>query len=392
MKVVQINATSGVGSTGRICESISKLLTKHNIENYILYSLRMSKYKSSIKYSNEFIRKLQSLYEKISGKYGFGCIYTTIKLINKLKKIKPDIVHLHNIHSHDCNIKILFKYLRKSQSKIIWTFHDCWAFTGYCTHYYLLGCNKWLTSCNKCPQYKQYSFIFDRSSFNFSSKFKAYAKGLPMTIVTPSSWLERQVSQSFLTNYKTIVVNNGIDINTFKPRESNFRQRINSENKFIILGVSMAWSYEKGYDVFNYLADNLDEKFQIVLIGSSNNVELSENIIKIERTNNINELVEIYSSADLFVNVSREENYPTVNLEALACGTPVVTFDSGGSPETVFKDCGAVIKRDDVVSLLQFIIDIQKNYPYDKETCVKHAKQCSDSLCFEKYLKLYGLQ
>lgn len=391
MKIVQINATYGIGSTGRICTAISRLLSDKDVENYTLYSLRTISDKHSIPYSNEYIRKIQSLYEKIIGNYGCGFSITTYRLLHELKCIKPDIVHLHNIHSRDCNFAMLFKYLRINKIKVFWTFHDCWPFTGYCSHYDLIECDHWKTECHDCPLFKEQSFFFDRSRYLQRTKKESYGEGLDMTIITPSQWLANQVYKSFLGHYPITVVNNGIDLTIFKHSYSTeIRKKLIHGKKHLVLGVSFGWSKRKGMDIFNYLAKNLGNSYQVVMVGVSPSDDLEPNIVRINRTNNATELVEIYSVADVFVNASREDTYPTVNMEAIACGTPIVSFDTGGSPEIIGEGCGRIVKRDDVEALIHEVIDVC-NSGKNMRALENCAKCFDQNDCFKDYIKLYNL-
>lgn len=389
MKIVQINTTCGVGSTGKICLEISQMLTNRKTENYILYSSAKSEYSFGIKYSNILSVKLQALYSRIAGNYGFDAKHTTKKLIKTLEKIKPDIVHIHNIHSHACNLEILFNYIRINNIKTYWTFHDCWAFTGYCPHFDMIGCDKWKTECNNCPQSVQFSWFFDRSKYLFNKKKDTF-RDLDLTIITPSQWLADLVKQSFFKSFPVKVINNGIDLSIFKPTESDFRKKYNCENKYILLGVAFGWGKRKGLDVFIELSKRLNENFKIVLVGTDDNVdkELPQNIISIHRTQNQAELAEIYTAADLFVNPTREENYPTVNMEAIACGTPVVTFNTGGSPEMLDSTCGTVVKKNDIDGIYNEIKRVCETQPYSKDDCLKRAESFDKNLRFTEYLNL----
>ena len=246
MRVIQFNATCGVGSTGKIAVEISKILSVGGIDNLIVYSSENNGYNRSRKISNGWYIKGQAIKSKILGNYGFNSIFATRKLINIIEEFHPDIVHLHNIHGHDCNIEILFKYLKDKNIKIIWTFHDCWAFTAYCPHFLLARCEKWKSMCKQCPQLKKYSVFFDKSNTLFKKKKELFSR-LNLTIVTPSIWLSKMVSNSFLSKYDVRVINNGIDLNIFKPQKSNCSIK---KDKFIILGVAFNWSYAKGLDVF----------------------------------------------------------------------------------------------------------------------------------------------
>lgn len=390
MIIAQINATCGAGSTGKICISVSELLSENGAENYIFYSSGSSDYPLGIKYANETAIKMQTLVSRISGNYGFEAKHTTKKLIKILEKIKPDIVHIHNVHSHACNLEILFNYIRINNIKTYWTFHDCWAFTGYCPYFDMIGCNKWKTECNSCPQSGQFSWIFDRSKYLYNKK-KDIISNVDLTIITPSQWLADIVKQSFLKDFPVKVINNGIDLSIFKPTESDFRKKHECEDKYILLGVAFGWEKRKGLDVFIELSKSLDESYQIVLVGTDDNVDkkLPDNIISIHRTQNQTELAEIYTAADLFVNPTREENYPTVNMEAVACGTPVLTFNTGGSPEMLDGSCGSVVPKDNVDAMFDEIIRISKEKPYSIQACLNKAKEFNMKDRFNECVKLY---
>ena len=393
MKVVQINATSGTGSTGKICQSISKLLNENNIENYILYSTGKTENENSIKYMNNIEVKIQTVKSRILGNYGFNSTQATNKIIKSLEKIKPDIVHLHNLHAHNCNIGKLFNYFKLNPSiKIMWTFHDCWSFTGYCPHFTLKRCDLWKNECNNCPDRHTYTWFLDRSKSVYLRKKNALV-GTNMLIVTPSVWLENLIKKSYLKEYPVKVINNGIDLNIFKPRKSNFRIKYNIDNKkYIVLGVACGWGKRKGLDVFIDLYKRLDkEKYQIVLVGTDKKVDkiLPKNVISIHRTNNQIELAEIYTIADVFVNPTREENYPTVNMESIACGTPVITFKTGGSSEILDEKTGKVVDCNDINSMEKEIINVCKNNILNTEDCINSAKRFDANVKFKEYIELY---
>lgn len=391
MKVMQINVTCGAGSTGKICVSISKLLTQNKIENYILFSSGESDYPLGIKYTNNCYIKVQALKSRIFGCYGFNSNHATKKIINELKRIKPDIVHLHNLHGHNCNLEMLFSYLKNEKIKIFWTFHDCWAFTAYCPHFTAIKCDKWKACCECCPLRKQFSWFADRSKWLFEKKKELFS-GLDMTIVTPSQWLEDLVKESFLKGYPVKVINNGIDLSVFKPTESDFRQKHGIGDKYMLLGVADSWGERKGLDVFIELSKRLDStKYQIVLVGTNDSMDkqLPDNIISVHRTQNQQELAEIYTAADLFVNPTREEVLGLVNIESLACGTPVVTFNTGGSPECVDESCGVVVECDDIDALEKEITRIAEEKPFPVENCLLRARQFDQNERFKEYIDLY---
>ena len=391
MKIVQINTTCGIGSTGKICVGVSEILSNANVENYIFYSNESNGYDLGIGFSDKKYIKLQALKSRVFGNYGFNSQMATRKMINELEKIQPDIVHLHNIHGHDCDLEMLFTYFKKKKTKLVWTFHDCWAFTAYCPHFTMMKCDKWKTSCFDCVQRKEYTWFFDKSQKLFEKKKQLFA-GLDLTIVTPSQWLADLVKQSFLKDYPVKVINNGIDLNIFKPSESSFREKYGLKEKKVLLGVAFGWGARKGLDVFEDLAKRLDhDRYQIVLVGTNDEIDrhLPENIVSIHRTNNQSELAEIYTAADLLINPTREENFPTVNIESLACGTPVLTFRTGGSPEILDATCGAVVNCDDVDALEKEIIRICTEKTYTKESCVKRAESFDQQDRFKEYVELY---
>lgn len=392
MKIVQINSTCGAGSTGKICVAISQLLTEAGVENYILYASGKNSHSGGKRYMSFPEMKWQALKSKIAGNYGFQTKAATRRLIVELERISPDIIHLHNLHSHNVNLHMLFSYIKEKKIRVFWTFHDCWAFTGYCPHYDMAGCSQWKEGgCKRCPQRAHYSWFFDRSAMLYERKKQLFSD-LDLTVITPSQWLADQVKQSFLKEYPVKVIHNGIDLSVFAHGESVFRKKYALENKFVLLGVAFGWGKRKGLDVFLRLAQRLDsEKFQIVLVGTDEKVDkcLPENVISIHRTANQAELAEIYSVADLFVNPTREENFPTVNMEALACGTPVITYRTGGSPEILDEKTGAVVARNDEEALYREILRIEEERHFRSEDCIARAQQFSEKDRFMEYVRLY---
>ncbi len=391
MIVVQINATCGVGSTGKICLGISELLNNNRIENYILFSSMGNDYQLGIRCSSDRYIKLQAVKSRILGNYGFNSKKETRRIISEIERINPDIVHIHNIHGHDCDIEVLFRYFKKTNTKLVWTFHDCWAFTAYCPHFTICGCEKWKTACRDCPQYKDYSLFFDRSKTIFEKKRELF-NGLDLTIVTPSKWLREIVLQSIFKDYPVKTINNGIDTNVFRPTENSFREhyKIHADKK-IILGVAFSWDYKKGLDVFVELSKRLDkEKYAIVLVGAGYlNGNIPENIIAIPRTESRGKLAEIYTAADVFVNPTREEVLGLVNIEANACGTPVITFNTGGSPECINKKSGITVPCGDVDTLQKSIEKICLNKVIKSTDCIKKAAEFDKSKTYTEYVKLY---
>ena len=391
MKIVQINTHCNAGSIGKICVAVSERLNDNGVENYIFYAFGNSNYVGGKKYASDLYIKFQALKSRVFGNYGFNSQLITRKLISELESIGPDIVHLHNLHGHNVHLGMLFSYFKKNNIKIFWTFHDCWAFTAYCPYYDLAKCNQWGNNgCRYCPQIRRYSWFFDRSREMFNRK-KALFTGLDLTIITPSQWLADQVKQSFLKNYDVMVINNGIGLSIFTPKKNDFKARNSIENKYLIVGTAFIWVERKGLDVFIELSKRLDDRFQIVLVGTDDNVDkqLPSNIISIHRTNNQAELADIYSAADVFVNPTREENFPTTHMESLACGTPVVTFDTGGSKEMLDSSCGIVVPKNDIDAMEKAIRTVCIDKPFSSEACVARAKQYDQRDKFNEYISLY---
>lgn len=316
----------------------------------------------------------------------------TKRLVRELKEYRPDIIHLHNLHSHCINFPVLFNYIKRNNVRVVWTLHDCWTFTGQCPHFDMFGCDKWKTGCHHCEQPMTYpKSRIDNSKHMHKLKKKWFTGVKDMKLVAPSQWLANLTRESFLKEYPVKVIYNGIDLSVFQPTESDFRKKYGCEDKKILLGVAFGWGQRKGLDVFIELSKRLDSSYQIVLVGTDETVDqkLPANIISIHRTNNQQELAQIYTAADLFVNPTREDTLPTVNIEALACGTPVLTFRTGGSPEIPDDSCGAVVEKNDVDAMEKQIIRICQDEPYSKAACLKRAEQFAAADRFGEYIKLY---
>ena len=391
MKVVQINITASSGSTGKICAAISKMLTQNNIENYILYSMGTSEQPNAILYEKKAEMKIGGLESRLAGNWGFESKKATRRLLGHLERLSPDIVHLHNIHSHNADLGLLMTYLYERGIKVFWTFHDCWAFTGYCPHYTMAQCDRWLSGCGNCPQKESYSWLFDFSSALYEKK-KELITRLDPVIITPSEWLKGEVKKSYLSSAETYVIHNGIDLSVFCPRTSDFRVKYGiSQKEHLILGVAFGWGKRKGLDIFIRLAEKLPKNYRIVLVGTNDKVDsrLPADIISIHRTPDQEKLAEIYSAADVLVNPTREENYPTVHMEALACGTPVVAFDVGGCAEALDRDCGIVVDKDDFGALIQAVRSVCEKNALTRSACLEKSRGFSEDTMLKEYYSLY---
>lgn len=355
-----INSVCGIRSTGRICTDIASELEAQGHQVKIAYGRenvpeQFQRY--AVRIGNDLDMRLHGVKARLLDASGFGSKSATKRFIKWVKDYDPDVIHLHNIHGYYINIEILFNYLKNSGKPVVWTLHDCWAFTGHCAYFDFAGCEKWKTGCYGCPLKKSYpsSILIDRSKKNYIQKRRLFTTLSNMTVVTPSQWLAGLVKKSYLGKYNIRVINNGIDTEVFKPTSGDFRQKYNIGSKKIILGVAGVWDRRKGFEDFYKLSSILEDSYQIVLVGLNEKQisALPKNIIGISSTESASELAEIYTAADVFVNPTLEDNYPTVNLEAQACGTPVITYNTGGSPESV--DFNGVVSKSDVKAIADLV-------------------------------------
>lgn len=386
-----INVVCGIRSTGRICTDLATALEAQGHEVKIAYGRekvpeQFEKY--AIRIGSDIDVNLHGLKARLFDSAGFGSKNATKKFIAWVKKYDPDVIHLHNIHGYYINVEILFDYLKKSGKKVIWTLHDCWAFTGHTAYCDSVGCMKWMTGCNKCPQIEEYPQAYiDCSKRNWKRKKKIFTGVKDLTIVTPSNWLANMVKKSFLAEYAVKVIHNGIDLNNFYPLANDFRTYFGLKNKFIILGVATAWDDMKGYSDFIKLSEKLNDSYKIVLVGLTANQKknLPKKILGIEKTKSVKELAYIYNMADLFVNFSYCENYPTVNIEAMACGTPVLTYRTGGSVESIEQYGGGIIEKGDLQAAIDYIYGFKENYK--KPSKISKENDCN--FVIQTYLEQY---
>lgn len=364
-KLLQINITANWGSHGKIAEGIGLAAMKHGWESYIAYGRWMNPSKSHLYHIGSKLDEIiHGISSRIFDNQGLMSHISTYKLIKFIQEIKPDIIQLHNIHGYYLNYPILFRYLKASGLPVVWTLHDCWAFTGHCAHYMYKNCEKWKDQCYDCPLKSNYpkSILFDRSYSNFLEKRELFNSLQNLTLVPVCRWLDEEVALSFLKDNKRQVIYNGIDtdIFTIKHHDDYIRKKYNIplHNK-VILGVASNW-YRKGLKDFYKLRTMLNEDFSIVIVGVNDKElrSLPKNIIGIKRTDNVNDLTDLYSTANVFFNPTWEDNFPTTNLEALACGTPVITYDTGGSGEALDKNTGYNIKKGDLKEACSLILKI----------------------------------
>lgn len=391
MRILQINGVYPIKSTGRIVKQINDIQKNNEIETYVACGESTVRDNNVFVLSSKLYIKANILKTRLFGKHGFYNKSATRKLLRWMDEIKPDIIHLHNIHGHYINVKLLFDYIKSRNIPVVWTLHDCWAFTGHCSYFDIVNCEKWKTGCHNCALRKKYpiSWFFDRSKENFRDKKSLFTGVQNMHIVTPSNWLSNLCKESFLGDYRVTTLHNGIDTDVFIPVASDMKKKLGIENKFVILGIINNFSSHKGGSTFLKLSEMIADDEVIVLLSLEEAPDkIPSNIIPLPRTSDDKELSEIYSMADVFVNPTLQDNFPTVNIESIACGTPVVTYNSGGAAESQSKLSGFVVNKGDVNGLYDAVKKV-KNGAISPEDCRNRALEFKAMECFEKYLKIY---
>ncbi len=391
MKILFINCVCGVGSTGRI---VTDLMQQTKAQGHTvkvacsaIEPIRGVTPDEVITVGSKWDYYVHNILSRLTDKEGLFSKAATRKLVRQIQDFNPDIIHLHNLHGHWINYEILFDYLSQADKKVIWTLHDCWAFTGHCAHFSLLKCEQWKTHCKNCPGLSSYPKCYGKGNVyqNFARKKKAFTSVKQMTLVTPSKWLAGLVRQSFLGKYNVEVIHNKINQQIFKPTPSVFRQKYQLENKKIVLGVANVWTQAKGFEDFLKLSTLLTNSYTFVMVGVSPKQlkQLPNNILGITRTHNPQELAEIYTAADVFINMTYQDNYPTVNLEAISCGTPVISYRTGGSCEAFDELSGLVVEQGNIAQVTTAIETAQR---LSKDNILARAKKFKD---YGNYQHLY---
>lgn len=398
MKLLQINSTANWGSTGRIAEQIGNVAISLGWDSYIAYG----------RYANKSNSRLIKIGDKVDSAWHLMCARlfdcqglcsrkATKRLVEQIEHIKPDLIHLHNIHGYYLNYEILFKYLRNTGIPVVWTLHDCWTFTGHCAHFSYDKCEKWKKECKECPLKGEYpsSLLLDRSRKNFLCKKSLFSSLENMAVVSVSKWLDSMVDASFLTDKQRHVIYNGIDVKVFSPMTDidELREKYNLQNKKVLIGVASVWDKYKGYDDYLRLHEMLPDNTQLIMVGLSEKQlnALPEGIIGLQRTQNVEELVKLYSLADIVLNLSYQETFGLTTVEGFACGTPGVVYNKTASPELIDESCGKIVEAGNMVQLLSAITEILSN---DKSHYSTACRQRAVALYnknerYEDYIKLY---
>lgn len=379
MKVVHINAVYKIGSTGRSLMELNEDLNDLGIESYCACS-RIYGCDNVYRIGNELSVKLHGFMSRLTGKQGYFSNRNTKKLIEYIDKIGPDIVHLHNLHANYINLPILLKYLAENDIATVIMLHDCWFFTGKCMHYTTQGCYKWETECGDCPQLKEGNISWFRDSTKqvLCDRVRLFNAIPRLAIVGISDWVTNECRRSPIAKNAKIIKREylWIDLDKFKPVDaSKKRAELGLEDKFVIIGVAEQWGNSKGLDKFIKLADKISDDKRILLVGRpAPDVQLPDNIISIDRTNSQEELAALYSLADVFVTFSFQETFGKVSAEAIACGTPVICYNSTACPELVGDNCGVVVEKDDENGIFNAINKIRADTKASySDSCVKFA-------------------
>lgn len=387
--LLQINVTANWGSTGKIAEAIGQAAIKHGWESYIAYGRKMNPSESKlIKVGSKVDNYIHFAYNYLQDMEGRSSDSATKALIHQIAEIKPDIVQLHNIHDHFLNYSILFEYLNHTNIQVVWTFHDCWAFTGHCYHFIQQSCTKWQKECNDCVQKNKF---VDRSRENFLLKKRFFTECKNLTIVPCSDWMSDLVKKSFLKDKRIEIIKNGVDLSVFKQASPSI-QSSRHNRPFRIIAVSNVWMPSKGeLDIYKLREILPKNEYEIIMVGLSAKQmkNLPSDIHGIQHTQSVQELVQLYTESDVLINPTYADTFPTVNLEALACGTPVITYKTGGSPEAVDKKTGVIIEQGNVEALANTIYQMRHN-PLSSSDCRLRAENLfNKDKCFEKYMELY---
>ena len=399
MKVLQINITVNVGSTGRIAEQIGLAVMERGGESYIAHGIDKAISKSNvITIASRWNYRIHRNLSKWTDMQGRFSVLATKRLVRKIEKIAPDIIHLHNIHGSYINYKILFDYLRKTDIPVVWTLHDCWPMTGHCAHFVYAKCERWKAGCHDCPEQKSYptSKFFDRSRKNYIEKRVVFNSVKNMTMVPVSNWLGGVVKESFLQNCNVEVIYNGVDTDTFKPlADDGLRGKYAiSEDKKIVLAAATTWSSNKGLNDIIKLYEYLpNEEYQIVVIGVNKSQQemLPQGILGLPRTEDVATLARWYSLANVFVNLSKAETFGLTTAEALASGTPAVVYDNTASPELITPTTGRVVENECVEAAARAIKELcAEDRESMRKRCREYAVAHFDKRdCFAKYIALY---
>lgn len=388
IKILRITTEINRSSIGRTTEQIGKLIIAEGWESYIAWGRTDGESKSyKIHIGGRFSVYSHVLLTRLFDMHGYGSYFATKRFVREVEKIKPDIIHLHDIHGYYINIKVLFNYLRESKIPVVWTHHDNWAFTGHCGSI-PEGCDKWKTKCHNCPCYKAYphSWFIDGSSRNYLYKKNLFTSLKQIYNVGVSEWTCNELKNSFLNKYPIERIYNGVDTSIFKPNDTvsdYIRKKYQLGDGVLLTAVATAWSKSKGTEDYFELRKIIDKKYTIVFVGAPQSLidELPEGIIGIRRTDSMKELAMIYSASSIVLNLSKSESFGKTTVEGLACGIPGIVYDISASPELLDKETGVVVKYNNIDGVAAAI-----------ETIMSWDRINTAKACRERVLQLFSIE
>lgn len=396
-KLLQINASLNKGSTGRIAEQIATLARSRGWDTYMIHGARYVNKSEmhSLQTVSSMGERIHAIKSMLFDAHGLGSACATRRVIREIERIRPDVIHLHNIHGYYLNYKVLFEYLRTLDTPVVWTLHDCWPMTGHCAYFDAIDCKRWKNGCHSCLLKRTYpkSLLLDGSKRNYELKQSLFTSVKNMTIVPVSQWLSNVVRESFLRVYPCSVISNGVDVTMFSSRPTDLRLRLCIGDKKVLLGVAATWEERKGLNDYIMLSHILPDDYCIVLVGVSENQKRTfpDNVIGVTRTENQQELAEYYSMADIVLNLSYQETFGMTTVEGFSCGTPGIVYDKTASPELMTSSCGKIVEAGNMEQLLSAITEIIANgKEYYATACRERVDQYyNKDDRFNDYVELY---
>lgn len=363
MRVLFVNLVYGVGSTGKIIADIADLLRKGGSDVRILYGAGADSSDAGARRTAGSLEYYaHNVLSRLTDHAGLYSRAVTRRMIREIKTFQPDLIHLHTLHGFYVNYEMLFRFLKGSGIPVVWTLHDCWPFTGHRTHFSQIKCTQWQTECQDCRLLRRYLHCYGKGDVrrNFRRKKDAFTGVKNPVITTSSQWLASQVALSFLRDYPRMVIPNGIDRTVFRPQASDLWKSYRLEDKKIVLGVASTWSAQKGLPGLLALADRLGADYQVVLIGltAQQLPHVPPNVLGLPRTANQTELAQWYTVADVFVNPTYEDTFPTVDMEAQSCGAPAAVYETDGCPETLVTGNSVLTAQGDLDGLEHAVRDV----------------------------------
>lgn len=396
MKVLQINAVYGHGSTGVITRDVEQLCESSGIDCYVASpDSKVCEAKRGFLIGNALDHKLHAVLSRINGKQAYFSRLATRRLLKFIDKIEPDVVHLHNLHSNYIHLNMLLQYLAKKDIRTIVTLHDCWFYTGGCFHYTAAGCMRWLEGCGHCPKKKQDTpaYLWDCSASILADR-KKYLLAIPrLTVTGVSEWISNEAKRTFFADTPVVTIRNGVDLDVFKPTPSDLRKQLGLEDKYIILGPASKWLQPVNKSVLTYFSEHMQADEVLLLFGATDSsLQMPKNVRLYGYTKNREELAALYTCADVFVNTTREDSLSLINVEAQACGTPVVTFDATGPKETVDGVCGYAVHANNSELLYETVkfVRVQGGGGFCDSYRKFVVKDFDKDNNYQKYLLLYN--